>query len=179
MKIDASNRQRLLIIVTGVAVGLFLLDRIVITPLLGLWKAHATEIAKLKQSVANGRGTIANDANIRRVWQDMQNHALPKDAATADQEVLSALTNWGRANNVDLNYRQQRKRGPNNQTSLLEFRVDATGTMTTLARFLHELERSPMALRIDSAELSSRDESGQRLTLALIITGLRFAPLER
>jgi hypothetical protein len=65
-----------------------------------------------------------------------------------------------------------------NDASLLECRLDATGPFPAVVRLLGELEKSPLALRVESIELTSRDDSGQRLSLALSVTGLRFSPLE-
>ncbi len=70
------------------------------------------------------------------------------------------------------------KHGATDAYSLLECRLDATGTLPALSRFLYELEKSPLAMHAESVELVSRDDTGQRLTLSLTITGLRLAPLE-
>jgi hypothetical protein len=40
------------------------------------------------------------------------------------------------------------------------------------------VEKSPLALRVDAVELTSRDDQGQRLTLGLLVSGLRLVPLE-
>jgi hypothetical protein len=40
------------------------------------------------------------------------------------------------------------------------------------------VEKSPLALRIDSLELNARDESGGKLSLGLLVSGLRLVPLE-
>ena len=109
----------------------------------------------------------------------MQGGALPRDAAQAEQDLISAFDRWRQASSIELgSIKPQWKRGANERYSTLECRVDATGSLATLSRFLYELEKSPLALRLDSVELNARDESGQKLTLALIVSGLRFATLE-
>jgi hypothetical protein len=40
------------------------------------------------------------------------------------------------------------------------------------------VEKSTLALRVDSVELTARDESGNKLTLGLLVSGLRLIPLE-
>ena len=60
----------------------------------------------------------------------------------------------------------------------MECRLDVTGTLSNLNRFLYELEQSALALRADSVDLSSRDDTGDRITLSLVVTGLRLAPME-
>lgn len=179
MKINASNRQRLLIIVTVAALLLLIGDRVVVMPLTAAWRARTAEIARLQKNVTEGRGVVARDAATRARWAEMQAQALPKDPAQAEQELISAFDRWGRASNVELgSIKPQWKRGPGNRYSQLECRVDATGSISTLTRFLFEVEKSPMALRVDSVELNARDEFGQRLTLGLLVSGLRLAPME-
>ena len=173
------KRQRLLLIAAGAAVLLLILDRIAITPLEGVWKAHSDEIDKLKSSVIRGRGLIARAPQTQQVWADMQSGSLARDPAQSEYDVISAFESWGRTSGVDLgSIKPLWKRGATDAYSLLELRLDASGTLASLSRFLYELQRSPLALRADSVELASRDETGQRLTLNLTVTGLRLAPLE-
>ncbi len=179
MKLNLPNRQRLLVIVAGAGLLLLILDRIVFTPLGDLWQAHATEIVHLGNAVATGRSEIARASQTQRVWTEMQSGALPKDPAQAEQDLISAFDTWGHLSNIELgSIKPQWKAGATDRYSLLECRVDATGSIATLSRFLYELEKSPLALRVDSVELSSRDDNGQKLGLALIVSGLRLAPLE-
>ena len=180
MNFNPSNRQHTLVIVTGAMLALYVLDWAVFTRLTNTWRAHSTEIVELQKSVTNGRSLIARAAQMDRVWSEMQANALAKDPAQAEQDVISAIDRWGRANNVELgSIRPQWKRGATDRYSLLECRVDASGSLATLSRFLFELERSPLALHVDSVEVSSRDDGGQKLALGLIVSGLRLAPLER
>ena len=61
----------------------------------------------------------------------------------------------------------------------LECRVDASGSLSTLTRFLHEVESDPLALRVDSVELGSRDRTGAQLTLGLQVSGLVLSTEKR
>ena len=179
MNLNVPNRQRWLILLAGTAVLLLILDRIVFTPLTKTWQAHSAEIARLQTSVRNGRGVIAHGNQTQRDWAEMQAGALNKDPAQAEQDLISAFDRWGRASTIELgSIKPQWKRGATDRYSTLECRVDATGTLGALTRFLYEVEKSPLALRVDSVELTARDEGGQKLTLGLIVSGLRMAPLE-
>ena len=180
MKINVPNRQRLLIFLAAAAILLLILDSIVIEPLIKLWQTHALEITALQKNVTDGRYLLARGDQLNRTWTDMQSNALPAEPAQAEQQVISAFDSWGRANSIELgSIRPQWKRGTNDRSSLLECRVDATGSLAALTRFLYEVEHSPLALRIDSVELNARDDSGQKLALALVVSGLRLSPLER
>ena len=179
MKITASNRQRLLLVGAIAAIALLLGDRMVLTPLTNAWRSRTAEISKLQKNVFDGRGAIARAASTQARWQEMQTQALPKEPAQAEQDLISAFDRWGRASNAELgSIKPQWKRGANSRYSLLECRVDASGSLATLTRFLYEVEKSSLALRIESIELTSRDDFGQKLTLGLLVSGLRLTPLE-
>jgi hypothetical protein len=53
-----------------------------------------------------------------------------------------------------------------------ECRVDATGDLGKLSRFLYSVERDPMALKLELVELGARDKEGQQLSLGLQLSGL-------
>lgn len=179
MSINTPQRQRLLIIVAVLAVGFLVADSILFTPLTKTWQARSAEIAKLQKNVADGRALIARGPSMQETWTEMQKQALPKDPAQAEQELISAFDRWGRSNTIELgSIKPQWKRGLTNRYSQLECRVDATGSLSALTRFLYEVERSSLALRVDSVELTARDEFGQKLTLGLLVSGLRLTPLE-
>ena len=179
MNINANNRQRLLMILAGAAIALLILDSLVLTPTIKAWRTRSAEIARLQKNVTEGRGLIERATQIQTRWAEMQKQALPKDAAQAEQDLISAFDRWSRVSNVDLgSIKPQWKRGATPRYSQLECRVDATGSLSTLTRFLYELEKSPLPLRVDSVEISSRDELGQNLTLGLLVSGLRLSPLE-
>jgi hypothetical protein len=179
MNLNLPARQRWLVIAAGSVVALFFLDWALFTPLTKMWTTHSADIARLQKSVSDGRLTLARATQTERVWAEMQTNALPKDPAQAEQDVISAFDRWGRANAIELSIRPQWKRGATDKYSLLECRVDGVGTISTIGKFLYELERSPLALRVDSVELTSRDDTGSKLTLGLVVSGLRLTPLER
>lgn len=174
-----ANRQRLLIILAGASVALLLLDSLVVSPLTKAWQSRSAEIARLRKSVAEGRGLIERADRTRGLWAEMQQQALPADPAKAEQDVITAFDRWGRSAGVELgSIKPQWKRGASPRYSQLECRVDATGTLTALTRFLYEVEESALPLRVDAVELSARDDAGHKLALGLLVSGLRLVPLE-
>lgn len=173
------NRQRLLLVAAGVGLLLLVGDSLVLTPLTKAWQARGAEIARLQKNVTEGRGIVERADRTQKLWAEMQTQALPKDPAKAEQDLITAFDRWGRAAGIELgSIKPQWKRGAAPRYSQLECRVDASGTLATLSRFLYEVERSSLALRIDVVEFTARDEQGQRLSLGLLVSGLRLVPLE-
>lgn len=179
MSIPTINRQRLLMFAAGAAVLVLILDSLVFTPATKAWQKRAAEITRLQKSVTEGRGMIARAQSTQGQWTKMQSEALPDDPSKAEQDLVTALDGWGRSCSIEIgSIKPQWKRGATSRYSLLECRIDATGTLNSLSRFLFEVEKSPLALRVDSIELTSRDDSGYKLSLGLLVSGLRLSPLE-
>jgi len=173
------NRQKLLMILAGASIGVLLLDSLVFTPVTRAWQARSAEIARLRKSVTEGRSVIERASRTRSVWAEMQSQVMPADPAKAEQDLITAFDRWGRATGVELgSIKPQWKRGTSNRYSQIECRVDATGSLAALTRFLYEVEKSALPLRVDSVELNARDDSGSRLSLGLLVSGLRLVPLE-
>jgi hypothetical protein len=58
----------------------------------------------------------------------------------------------------------------------LECRVDGFGNLSALTRFLYDVEKDPMALKVEAVEIAARDNDGQQLSLALQVSGLLLNP---
>jgi hypothetical protein len=176
---DIPTRQRWLIGIAGGCLLLYILDAVIFSPLTDKWESNAKEIATLRQEVADGRLLQTRGPGLQRFWSQMRSGSLPHDPAQSEHDVIAGFENWSRTSGVELgSVKPLWKRGDTDAYSVLECRLDATGTLGSLTRFLYELEKSPVALRVESVELISRDETGDRLTLSLVVTGLRLSPLE-
>jgi hypothetical protein len=174
-----ARRQRLLLIATVSVLGLLLLDRVAFTPLLAHWRSAALETATLRRNLAAGAVAVQNAAHARQRWQEVQAAALPAEVGQAEQIVLSSLNQWGQGAGVAIgSITPQWKRGADNRYSTLECRVDATGSLGAVTRFLQSIELSTLALRVDSVELGTRDDRGQKMAATFIVSGLRLQPLE-
>ena len=58
----------------------------------------------------------------------------------------------------------------------IEYHADVTGSLANLAQFLYQIEKDPLAMKVDSVELATRDVEGRNLTLSLQLSGLVLNP---
>jgi hypothetical protein len=166
------NRQQLLMIVAGVTFGLLLGDALVFSPLVKLWRARSARVVELQKKVKDGDAMLRRDAGIQSRWTQMRSNTLPNNPSMAEQQVLGAFDDWSRNSRISVNsITPQWKRDGDDYTTL-ECRVDASGSVGTLRTFLFLMEKDPMALKIESVEITSRDKEGQNLSLGLQISGL-------
>jgi Tfp pilus assembly protein PilO len=170
MKIE--NRQQFLIVLTIAVAALFVGDRLVFEPLAKWWKARAVTVAGLRQQVNNGRLLLKREQAILSRWDQMRTNTLPADASLAEQQALKAFDNWSQESAVSLTSITPQWNNDATNYMTVDWRVEATGDLDTLTRFLYDIENSPMALKLESVNLSARDDTGQQLTLGLQISGL-------
>jgi Tfp pilus assembly protein PilO len=167
-----NNRQRVLIVLAAAALGLLAADKLIITPLTNTWKNRAKEILTLRAQVAEGSSLLRRERAIRGRWNEMQTNTLPDNPSLAQEQVLKAVVNWAQESGASINAITPQWKNDSEEYKTLVCHVDASGTLWTLSRFLYDIERGPMALRLESVDLSSRDNNGQQLTLALQLSGL-------
>ncbi|HTS17001.1 MAG TPA: hypothetical protein VMP11_05460 [Verrucomicrobiae bacterium] len=170
------NRQQLLAILAICGLGLLVADWLVFTPLTHLWQARSKQIAELRQEVMDGSALLQREQPIRRRWEEMRTNTLPNNASLAEQQMLKAFDTWSQESRVSLTSITPQWKHDADDYMTLECRVDATGDLDTLARFLYAVEKGPTALKVVSAELSSHDTIGQQLSLALEVSGLVLTP---
>jgi hypothetical protein len=170
------NRQRLLFIVTGVAVALFLGDKALLGPLTDAWKARSARITALRNQVARGRMLVLRERGIRDHWADMQQRALTNNPSAAEQQVFRAIDSWAQDTGVLVNAITPQWKHDSDDYITYECRIDATGDISRLSRFLYRAEREPLALKLESVELNARDKDGQQLSLGLQLSGLVLNP---
>jgi hypothetical protein len=170
MKFD--NRQQLLILAAAAAVALLAIDKLLITPLTNAWKDRSREIAGLRAQVTEGRSLIRREQAIRGRWDQMRTNTLPDNPSLAQEQVLKAVVNWSQESGASINALTPQWKNDFDEYKTLVCRVDASGTLWTLSRFLFDIEKGPIALKLESVDLNSRDNNGQQLTLSLQVSGL-------
>jgi hypothetical protein len=166
------NRQQLLAILAGVTLALLLGDRLIVSPLAQSWTARNNRITQLRKDIAQGSVLRDREQIIRNRWESMRTNTLPENVSLAENEVLQAFEHWSQVSQISIaNIKPQWKQTDDNYLTL-ECRADAFGGVEALTRFLYNVERDPLALRIESIEIASRDNDGNQLTLGLQVSGV-------
>ena len=170
------NRQQLLIIAAIAVVTLFIGDKIIITPLTQYWKDRSKTIADLREKVDRGNNLKNRENALRTTWERMRTNTLPRDESFAEEQVLKALRKWERDSRVTITSISPQAKHDSEEYSTIQCRVEASGTIDNMNRFLYNLEKDPMALKLELVELSSHDTEGQQMLLGLQVSGLILAP---
>ena len=174
MKIQ--NRQQLLIVFTAIAAGLLIGNSFIYEPMSKWWSARQSRIGELKTRVDAGRSLIKSGPILRGNWSEMRTNTLPINTSEAEQKLNKALDNWAHATGATITGIMPQWKNDTDDYMTLNCRVEASGNLRVLTDFLYDIERDPMALKLDSVELSANDNTGQMLRLALQISGLVLNP---
>ena len=169
------NREKLLAIAAISVVVVLAGDRLVLTPMVKSFKARSSRITELTKSIDKGTVLLDREKAIREQWETMIKRALPANKSVAENEVLKAVDRWAQASRITFTGIRPQWRPPDDGYTTLECRADASGSIESIMRFLYELEKDPLALKIEDLEVTARDGQGQQLALGVRFSGLLLA----
>jgi len=174
---EIKNRQKTLLIIVVSIVGLMLAWSVILTPLKAAWDDRNKQIADLKKAVEGDKRLIRDRVKIVGRWEHMKNNVLPGNPTKAGSDILKAKDKWEQESGIKVDSFSPQVRTEEDPDSkevitTMACRVDATGNMRNLLRFLWAIESDPMGLRLEDVEISSKDNNGQQLTLGLTLSGL-------
>lgn len=173
---ETKNRERLLLILAGTAAVLYIAYLFVLTPLGDAWAARQKKIAELKKELEYGTNLVSHEDFITAQWDKMRTNALPSNTSQAEAQMFKSFDRWERAAGITRVSIKPQLREADDDYMTLECRADYTGDMEKVSRFLYEVEKDPMGVRIQNLEITSADDSGQKITLGLQVSGLILNP---
>jgi len=87
----------------------------------------------------------------------MRTNTLPIETSAAESLVLKAFDRWSQESRISITSIKPQWKHNADEYMTLECRVDAFGNLPTLTRFLYDVEKDPLALKIDALEITTRD----------------------
>jgi hypothetical protein len=170
--VEIKNRQQMLIVAAIAAVALLVGDKLVFKPLTATWDKRARQIKDLRERVRDGQAIVRREQVIRSRWEHMQANTLTNNASAAEQRFFSAIDSWAQNSRASILAVTPQWRREAEDHATYECRVDASGNLSSLSRFIYEIQSERMAVNLESVELTARDKEGQQLALTLQISGL-------
>ena len=174
---NGNNRQKLLLIAAAIGVGILVSDKLIISPLISSWKERTKQIADLRERVAKGSQLLEREVVLEDRWGQMRTNTLPENLSAAENIVFKAFDRWSSESNISISsIKPEWKRFDDYVT--LECRADGFGSIEAITKFLHQLERDQLALKVDVVEITARDNNGQQLAIGVQVSGLQLAAPE-
>jgi hypothetical protein len=177
MKIE--DRQKFLLILTIAVVALYAGDLLIFEPVGKWWTTRSKNIVALRNQVKEGKFMLLRDAGIHGQWDEMSGKTLPGNTSQAEQQVLKAFDSWSQESGATVTGITPQWKNDSTNYMTLNCRVEASGDLGTLSRFVYDIEQNTMALKLDSVEFSAHDTTGEQLTLGLQLSGLALTTLKK
>jgi Tfp pilus assembly protein PilO len=172
-------RERMLVILVVVCVVLLGGDRLAVAPLVRVWKARTLRIAELETSLEKGKMLTGREKDLEKRWQGMRDRGLPATPQEAEPLVFKSVDTWSQESGLSVTSLKPRWTQDEKNSRKVEFRLSATGSLRSAARFVYELEGASLPLKVESVEIASRDDQGRVLTLEMVFTGLVLGKAEK
>jgi len=170
-----SHRERIILIIVTALAGVFVLDRLVVSP---AWR--------WRQDLADRRETIVYEVrtaailldqrpNFEQHWNTMTRHGLPATGSDAEGQAYHAVRDWAQASGLRLESIDPEREISDSTLPTIVFRTTGTGPMRAVADFLKRLDASPFAIRIEQLQIAARRDGEDDLTLELRLSTI-FSP---
>jgi Tfp pilus assembly protein PilO len=169
---ETKKREKVLMIATAATVALWLLNLLVFSPLIEGWHNRSAEITRLKKQISEGAMLIRRENIVRARWDAMRTNALASNPAAAERQMLTAFDRWVRASGVTEGSFRPQLQVVDTNYSTVDCRADVSGGAAGIEAFLKAMSRDPLAVKVESFDLTKRDDNGQQLTLGLNLSGL-------
>jgi len=177
-----TDRTLMLKIAAGAAVGLLLLDWVIIEPVFNRWADQSGRIAALRKQVTDGQKLLDQENTLRNQWTVMTRENPPADNSTAEDAEFKAIARWERDARVVFTSLTKQKawehhgdsQHPDQRYDTLEFTISVNGDQASIGRFIYEMESDTIPVDLKSCEITTRDPRGAQLTLAATFSFLRL-----
>jgi hypothetical protein len=169
---ETKNREKLLLMATGACVALWLLNLLVISPLIDSWHNRSDEIDKLKKNLADGARLMQRESTIRSRWDFMRANALNSNPTVAERQMFTAFDRWVNSGGVTQGSFRPQVQDTDTNYLTVDCRSDVSGGPNNVRDFLRAMSKDPLADKLDSFLLTAKDDNGKQLTLDLTMSGL-------
>ncbi len=170
-----SLRERLLVLVIVGLVGLFVLDRIVLTPVMQAWTELSESREELRVDVESAEQWIGQELDLERKWSEYRRAGLAEDASTARRRVQEHFSEWAGQTGVRIGSLSTGGDLPRDGFREVRFTTSASGEFADIVAFLQRVEESDFPLAVQRCNVTQRDSDSAQLTLSLTVSTLVVA----
>jgi len=171
-----SKRERYIGIAAGAVVGLLVLDKIIISPLLEQRAALGAQIDIGEADLKKSTDLVDLSVRANNNWATLAPQ-VKKDASEAESQVLHSVRDWASEAGINLASVTPQRAEHEKDFYKLTFRATGTGTMAQVGRFLYRIQNASMPARVTDLSISARGREGiDDLSISVAIATIYFSP---
>jgi len=170
-----SNREKIILSVAVLAIGLLISDKYVLSPLMAKRNEIKNQKEELTAEVNEGLAVMNRRKLMARKWKQMTDSGLSDNPAVTEGIVLRYLEDAAYQNYLTLASMQPERvnRGDNKDAvSEIEFLVSGEGSIKAVTMFLWDVENAAIPLRIKTMQLGASDENGSKMSITMRVSSI-------
>ncbi|MBI1338109.1 MAG: hypothetical protein GC164_14280 [Phycisphaera sp.] len=176
-----SQRERWIVIVTLIVVGLFFGDRWVFSPVWDRYTQDTDRAAELQERVFKTQGLLQRRQKIQSLWDAREKAGLTGDVSRAEGALLNRIEHWaGGAGLAVTSMKPEREQARKSDTlSKVRCRLSMVGGMEAVTRFCFDVETSDFPVMLESVQMSSSDPKKDAVTVQFVLTTVCLVPTDQ
>lgn len=162
-----SKREQLMFYAALAILGLWVLNAFVLTPVSDAMNQTRQQRDSLATQVETMFDLIDRRPIMRQRWQEMQDQGLTENPSVTEQLVFQSLQQWSDDSGVALTTMTPSRNTVEVGLPSITFNVAGKGSLGGVCRLVHQLEQTPLPVRIESLTLGSTNAAGESLTVQM------------
>ena len=171
-----SKRERYILVAVVVVVGIFILDKVALTPLLERRKALDTETTAVNLELVRAGDLRDSRKSLQQKWRTMGLAGLKTEASDAERMMLNSVSAWAQESRLTLSSLKQDRTEADKQFQKMVIRATAKGNMESVTRFLYRVRNATIPVRVTEIQVTSANERTDELTMQVGLTTIYYAP---
>src|SRR3982751_312079 len=164
-----SSRERVIVMVTGLAAVVFAGDRYVLTPYINARKTVGNERMALVDKLNSAQHLFAKQRRMEKEWKQMVSGGVTSDPAEAERNLL-VVRDWAQEAGLTNLSTTPRREPRNDRTQIVRLDASAVGNLASVSKLLWRIESARLPLKVDDLDLRSRTDGADDLAVSFKVS---------
>ena len=172
-----SQREKYVAIALSAVLVIVVLNYVVYSPL-SSWSNDIEDAReKANQQKISDEKLFADQKKLNKVWDELKKGGLESDIADAQINLRQAVTDWAHQSNVNISAIKPQTAAAIEKSGFVQVPIqfDGTGTTSSVAKFLYQIEVAKIPVRIHNCQIGSTKDGVDDLHIVVDLTTLCVA----
>lgn len=170
-----SKREKWLMAIIAALVVIFAGDQLLVRPVLSHLAALDEQVAQLDKTYQQARVLVDNRDTLLTRWRAYEQAGLALDDSKLRLSVQQRLAEWSQQAGVNLTMLASGRAIKGDRFHEIQFTASGTGSLGQVVAFLVHLQNSPLPMRVLRCDITSANETQDKLALRLTLSTIRLS----
>jgi len=165
------DREKLLFVLSGVGVGILLLDKLIFGPMVESHQNDIEEIELLKSKVVQEQALVDSIGSWKRKKKSMDEAALPSSKSESENLLLKTFSKWGKEVGLAITSIRPSWKTERGKEPTVDLKISGNGSMPSIVKFIAKVETDSLPLDIRVLKISG-GKSGSQMGIELSVNAI-------